>query len=47
MQEKLFNTAREQKSTLFSFLPVDEVNDFAQSLATKEYRKFSEIFNYL
>jgi hypothetical protein len=46
-QEELFNTARKQKAELFSFLPVDEVNDFAQSVATKEYRKFSEVFNYL
>ncbi len=43
-QEKLFNTALEQKSALFSFLPIDEVNDFAQLISLKEYKKFSEIF---
>ncbi len=40
----LFNTALEQKSALFSFLPVDEVGDFTQLVSSKEYKKFSEVF---
>ena len=44
-REKLFNTAREQKSSLFHFLPVDEVDDFAQSVSSEEYKKFSEVFD--
>jgi hypothetical protein len=46
-QEELFNTARKQKAELFSFLPVYEVDDFTQSVATQEYQKFSEVFSYL
>lgn len=44
-QEKLFNTAFEQKSSLFDFLSVNEVDDFTNSIATEEYQKFSEIFS--
>lgn len=43
-QEKLFNTAVKQKSSLFKFLPINEVDDFAQSVTTEDYRKFSEVF---
>jgi hypothetical protein len=43
-QEKLFNTALDQKSSLFSFLPVNEIEDFAQSVSSHDYKKFSEVF---
>lgn len=43
-QEDLFNTAFEQKSSFFHFLPVDEVDNFAQSVSSEEYKKFSEVF---
>ncbi len=43
-QEKLFNTALKQKDSLFEFLPVDEVDDFTQSVSTEDYRKFTEVF---
>ena len=43
-QEKLLNTAFAQKSSLFHFLPIDEVDDFAKSISSDEYQKFSEIF---
>lgn len=43
-QEKLFNTAVKQKSSLFEFLPVNEVDDFTQSVTTEEYQKFSQVF---
>ena len=43
-QEELFNTALKRKSSFFHFLPVDEVDNFAQSVSSEEYKKFSEVF---
>lgn len=43
-QEKLFNKAIKNKSTLFNFLPVDEIDDFTKAVQTKDYHKFSEVF---
>lgn len=43
-QEIAFNTAYKLKKAIFTFMPLNEVDDFANTLLSDQYHKFSEEF---